>query len=138
MTDQPGTEHTDCTDCTALPGPNNTRIMSVKAGGRVSEVWHTPDCPALTVLQINWEEGAKRVHEQDAWAKGIFPAAHERLKQAAAAVAPDAAAKPFVDALTELVQAQADTRGHVVLHQWAEILERRFPPELPDPNHTTE
>ncbi|MFF8036208.1 hypothetical protein [Streptomyces sp. NPDC016626] len=47
-------------------------------------------------------------------------------------------AQPFVDALTELVQAQADTTGFVVLHRWVEILERHFPPQLPDPEHTTE
>lgn len=29
-------------------------------------------------------------------------------------------AQPFVDALTELVQAQADTTGFVVLHRWVE------------------
>ncbi|MFE7794245.1 hypothetical protein [Streptomyces sp. NPDC057460] len=33
---------------------------------------------------------------------------------------------------------QADTTGIVVLHRWVEILERHFPPELPDPDHTTE
>jgi hypothetical protein len=37
----------------------------------------------------------------------------------------------------ELVQAQADTTGFVVLQQWVEMLERRFPPALPDPDHTT-
>ncbi|MGW0315468.1 hypothetical protein [Streptomyces flavidovirens] len=40
-----------------------------------------------------------------------------------------------------LVQAQAgttSTTGFVVLHEWAEILERNFPPQLPDPDHTTE
>ncbi|WP_327241232.1 hypothetical protein [Streptomyces sp. NBC_01320] len=46
--------------------------------------------------------------------------------------------QPFVDALSELVQAQADTTGIVVLHRWAEILEWHFPPELPDPDRTTE
>ncbi|MFF2410048.1 hypothetical protein [Streptomyces sp. NPDC058092] len=47
--------------------------------------------------------------------------------------------QPFVDALTELVQAQADTAGFVVLHRWAEILERHFPSQLPgaDPKGTT-
>lgn len=38
----------------------------------------------------------------------------------------------------ELVQAQADTTGFIDLHKWAEILERHFPPEFPDPDHTTE
>jgi hypothetical protein len=59
-----------------------------------------------------------------------------RLKRAAA-LPPGPAAVPFVGAPTELVQAQADTTGFVVLHQWAEILERYFPPELPDPDRTT-
>ncbi|CAM5732813.1 hypothetical protein SMICM304S_07329 [Streptomyces microflavus] len=44
--------------------------------------------------------------------------------------------QPFVDALTELVQAQAGTTGFVVLNRW-EILERHFPPRLPHPDHTT-
>ncbi|MFE1613250.1 hypothetical protein ACFW7P_31490 [Streptomyces albidoflavus] len=48
------------------------------------------------------------------------------------------AAQPFLDALTDLVQAQADTAGFVVLRRWVEILERHFPPQLPDPGHTTE
>ncbi|WP_176709909.1 hypothetical protein [Streptomyces sp. Wb2n-11] len=43
----------------------------------------------------------------DAWAKEIFPVAHERLKQAAAALSPGTPAQPFVDALTELAQARA-------------------------------
>ncbi|MFF8973670.1 hypothetical protein [Streptomyces sp. NPDC014995] len=47
-------------------------------------------------------------------------------------------AQPFVEALAELVRAQADTTGFVVLPRWAEILERHFPPELPDPDCTTE
>ncbi|MFK4804125.1 hypothetical protein ACI3K5_36250 [Streptomyces sp. MPA0124] len=40
--------------------------------------------------------------------------------------------------MTELVQAQAGTTGFVVLHRWVEILERHFPLQLPDPEHTTE
>ncbi|MFJ2938397.1 hypothetical protein ACIO8G_37310 [Streptomyces sp. NPDC087219] len=138
MTDKPETERIDCTDCFALPGPDNTRISYVKAAGGISETWHTPRCPALTIMEINWEEGSKRVKEQQEWAEGVFPAAHERLKQAAAAIPAGTAAQPFVAALTELVQAQADTDGFVVLHRWAEILERHFPPELPDPDHTAE
>ncbi|MEV6250626.1 hypothetical protein AB0M38_31265 [Streptomyces sp. NPDC051742] len=134
MTDKPETERVDCTDCFALPGPDNTRIMYVKTGGGVSETWHTPDCPALAIMQINMAEGSKRVRERDAWARGVFPAAHERLRKAAAALPAGTAAQPFADALSELVQAQADTTGFVVLHRWAEILERHFPPELPDPD----
>ncbi|MEW2498498.1 hypothetical protein AB0942_33950 [Streptomyces nodosus] len=42
---------------------------------------------------------------------GASPYRHERLKQAATALPRGAAAQLFVDALTELVQAQADTTG---------------------------
>ncbi|MFC9654173.1 hypothetical protein [Streptomyces sp. NPDC056937] len=42
-------------------------------------------------------------------------------------MSPGTPAQPFVDALTELVQAQADATGFVVLHRWVEILERHFP-----------
>ncbi|MFF3787187.1 hypothetical protein [Streptomyces sp. NPDC001933] len=138
MTDKPETEHIDCTDCYALPGPDNSHTAYVKTDGRVCATWHTPDCPALTIMRINLEEGTRRFQEQDEWAQGVFPAAHERLRKAAAAMPADTAAQPFIDALTELVQAQADTTGSVLLHQWAEILERYFPPELPDTEHTTE
>ncbi|MEW5542718.1 hypothetical protein AB1339_34360 [Streptomyces cyaneofuscatus] len=88
-------------------------------------------------MQISWEADSRRSKNQDAWAKDVFPAVCERLKQAAAAMPPGTPAQPFVDALTELVQAQADTTGFVVLHRWAEILERHFPPQSPDPDHTT-
>lgn len=43
-----------------------------------------------------------------------------------------------LDALAELVQAQADTTGFVVLHRWVEILERHFPPRLPSPDNVAE
>ncbi|MGA5566635.1 hypothetical protein ACPCUV_36460 [Streptomyces platensis] len=134
MSETPGTERNLCPDCLAGPGPANTCI----GVGLPMEVWHTPDCPQFTIMQINWEAGARRIKEQDAWAKGVFPAAHERLKQAAAAMPPGTVAQPFIDALTELVQAQADTTGFVILHQWAQILDRHFPPELPDLDRTTE
>lgn len=138
MTDHPKTERIDCPECHALPGPDNTRISYVKAAGGISETWHTPDCPDLAIMRINVEEGSRQVREREEWARGVFPAAHERLRKAAAALPPGTAAQPFVDALAELVQAQANTTGFVVLHSWAEILERHFPPDLPDPGHTTE
>ncbi|MDX3131396.1 hypothetical protein PV367_16795 [Streptomyces europaeiscabiei] len=128
------TEGEVCADCKAGPSPENARV----GGGTPYEMWHTPDCPTYVIMRINWEAGSRRVEEQEAWAKEVFPAAFERLKQAAAAIPPGTAAQPFVDALTELVQAQADTTGFVVLRRWAEILERHFPPELPDPDYTTE
>ncbi|MFB6772670.1 hypothetical protein [Streptomyces sp. NPDC056337] len=128
------TEGEVCPDCKAGPGRENACL-----GVRTPyQMWHTPDCPQWTIMQIDWEAGSRRIKEQDAWAKEIFPAAHERLKQAAEAAVPGTPAQPFIDALTELVQAQADTTGFVVLHQWVEILERHFPPVLPDPDRTTE
>ncbi|WP_399897797.1 hypothetical protein ACGH7X_41725 [Streptomyces sp. BBFR51] len=47
---------------------------------------------------------------------------------------PGTPTQPFIDALVELVQAQADTTGFVVLHRWAQILERHFPRSFPTPN----
>ncbi|WP_406251943.1 hypothetical protein [Streptomyces cyaneofuscatus] len=122
-----------CPDCEAGPGPDNACV----GVGLPIQMWHTPNCPQWTLMQITWEADSRRSKNQNAWAKDAFPAACERLKQAAGAMPPGTPAQPFVDALTELVQAQADTTGFVALHRWAEILERHFPPQLPDPNHTT-
>ncbi|MFF4700003.1 hypothetical protein [Streptomyces chattanoogensis] len=133
MTNGPEAECVDCTDCFALPRPENTRIAFVKSSGGISETWHLPDCPHLAIMKISFAEGSRRVRQQGEWARGVFPAVHERLKQAVAAMPSGTESQPFADALTELVQAQADdTTGFVVLHRWVEILERHFPPELPD------
>ncbi|WP_369384119.1 hypothetical protein [Streptomyces sp. cg36] len=136
MTGKPEIERVDCTDCFAMPGPDNTRIAHLKTGGGMSETWHTPDCPALAIMKITMEEGGRRIREQEAWARGVFPSAHARLKEAAAGLPPGSAAQPFVDALTELVQAQADATGFLILPHWVEILERHFPPQLPDLERT--
>jgi hypothetical protein len=111
------TEGELCPDCKAGPSPENACVER----GLPIQMWHTPDCPQWTIMQIDWEASSRRVKEQDEWAKGVFPAAAERLKQAAAAIEPGTAAQPFIDALTELVQGQASTSGFVVLHRWAEI-----------------
>ncbi|MER6478410.1 hypothetical protein [Streptomyces filamentosus] len=116
------------------PGPEN----ACAGLGMPIQMWHTPDCPQWTIMQINFEAGSRRIEEQHAWAEGVFPPAHERLRQAAAAMPPGTPAQLFIDALTERVQAQADTIKFVVLHRWAEILERHFPPQLPDPQNTAE
>ncbi|MBB5940314.1 hypothetical protein [Streptomyces zagrosensis] len=128
------TEGELCADCQAGPGARNACV----GVGQPIQMWHSPDCPQWTVMQINAEASSRRVKEQDAWAKDIFPTTHDRLKRAAAAIEPGTPAQPFIDALTELVQAQADTTGFVVLHRWTEILERHFPPQLPDPDHVME
>ncbi|MER6237655.1 hypothetical protein ABT185_16560 [Streptomyces clavifer] len=123
-----------CPDCQAGPRPENACV-----GVRTPyEMWHTPDCPQWTVMQIGWEAGSRRIKEQDAWAKDVFPPAAERLMLAAAAMPPGTPAQPFIDALTELVQEQAGTTGFVVLHRWVEILERHFPPHLPSPDNVAE
>ncbi|WP_327250067.1 hypothetical protein [Streptomyces sp. NBC_01320] len=137
MSDHPDMERVDCTDCFALPGPDNTRVLSARAGGMLGEVWHMPDCPQFTIMRIMGEEGCKRVLEEEVWATGVFHAARERLQQAFAALPADTAVQPFVGALTELVQAQADTTGFAMLHRWAEILDRHFPPSFPDSDRTT-
>ncbi|MFL0021400.1 hypothetical protein ACJBCE_00465 [Streptomyces sp. NBUL23] len=129
------TEGDVCPDCKA-PGPGRDNVCL--AVGTPYQMWHTPDCPQWTIMQIDWEAGSQRMEEQGAWAKETFPTAHERLKQAAAAMPPGTLAQPFIDALTELVQAQADATGFVVLHQWAEIQERHFPPHLPSPDNVAE
>lgn len=128
------TEGELCPDCEAGPGPRNACV----GVGLPIQMWHTPDCPQWTVMQINLEAGSRRIEEEGAWAEEAFPAAHQRLRLAAAAMVPGTPAQPFVDALVELVQAQADTTGFVGRHEWARILERHFPPYLPDAGHTTE
>ncbi|MFD8939239.1 hypothetical protein ACFV0R_28985 [Streptomyces sp. NPDC059578] len=128
------TEGELCPDCMAGPSPENACVGVALP----IEMCHNPHCPQWTSMQIAFEDGSRPVKEQDAGAKGVFPAAHQRLQQAAAAVPPGTPAQPFIDALIELVQAQADTTGFVVRHRWAEVLERYFPPQLPDPEHTTE
>ncbi|MFE9181684.1 hypothetical protein ACFYN5_36360 [Streptomyces sp. NPDC007126] len=64
-----------CPDCKAGPGRENACL----GVGTPYQMWHTPDCPQWTIMQIEWEAGSRRIKEQDAWAKEIFPAAHERL-----------------------------------------------------------
>ncbi|MGW0315150.1 hypothetical protein [Streptomyces flavidovirens] len=121
-----------CPDCLAGPDPGNDRV------GRWlgMEIWHTPDCPQFTIMKINWEAGSRRIKEQDEWAEGVFPAAHERLQQAGAAMRPGTA---------RAVHLCSDRTGpgtgrHHRLRRpapLAEILERHFRPQLPDPDHTT-
>jgi hypothetical protein len=128
-----------CTDCRATPENMDTRIISARkdeATGAyyTTETWHTKDCPQFIVDQILMEDGARRAKEREAWMKVAFPAAHERLKAAAAAVEDNEAAAPFVAALTELVAQQAKDLGHFVPpDRWAEILDQHFPPAGEEP-----
>ncbi|GFN09352.1 hypothetical protein Smic_79080 [Streptomyces microflavus] len=84
-------------------------------------------------MQITWEADSRRSKNQDAWAKDIFPAVCERLKQAAAAMPSGTPSQPFVDALTELVQAQAGTTGFVVLNRWGRSWNATSRPDCPTP-----
>jgi hypothetical protein len=115
-----------------VPAPSDSGPRHRRGRSAVTETWHTPGCPQYTVDRILLEDGARRVKEQDAWAKSAFPAAHERLQAAATPLAGDATAAPFVAALTQLVQAQADRLerggGFVGLYEWTFILERHFRP----------
>ncbi|MCX4743912.1 hypothetical protein OG455_36715 [Kitasatospora sp. NBC_01287] len=120
----------DCQDCQARPDSGDVRTLSVGQDMAVTEIWHTDKCPTYTIERILLEAGAAKVKEQDARAKEAFPIAHQRLQEAAAAVPADNVAAPFVTALLELVQAQADHTGRfVTLPTWTEILDRNFPPQ---------
>ncbi|MFJ2110661.1 hypothetical protein ACIOEX_01810 [Streptomyces sp. NPDC087850] len=122
-----------CPDCQGVPARDAARVGSMGTDLQFTETWHRPDCPTYLAERARLDDGARRVKEQAAWATAAFGPAHERLQAAAAAVAGDSAAAPFVAALTQLVQAQADTTGFVVLHKWVGILDQHFPPEHPNP-----
>jgi hypothetical protein len=80
------------------------------------------------------EDGVRRAKEQEARAQEAFPAARERVLHALMShkFAPEA--EPFVAALAELVEAQAEDTGRfVTLDRWAEILDRNFPPKGEEP-----
>jgi hypothetical protein len=120
----------ECEDCHAEPGPDNSRVSYVAPEGNIVETWHLPDCASHRTFLLLMEESARTVKEQDAWAKTALPAAQARMVAAAAALPEEVAASPFVAALLDLVQAQADVldRGaFVVHHRWAEILDQHFP-----------
>lgn len=129
--EQPSTRRRiDCQDCRAEPDSGDVHTISVGRDMTVTETWHTDKCPTYTIERILLEASAAKVKEQDARAQDAFPAAHQRLRDSAAAVPAGAAAGPFVAALLELVQAQArDTGRFVTLPTWAKILERHFPPK---------
>ncbi|MFD3441669.1 hypothetical protein ACFWU3_29675 [Streptomyces sp. NPDC058685] len=121
----------ECEGCKAGPGRDNVRIVMVNKGRSITETWHLPDCPDHLVNRIYLEDSARRVQEEQAWAEGVFPSAHARLREAAAALTAGDPAAPIAAALCELVQAQAERAGCVTLAEWARILERHFPPHLP-------
>ncbi|WSQ15229.1 hypothetical protein OG604_50300 [Streptomyces sp. NBC_01231] len=54
------------------------------------------------VRLVACESGSRRTKEQDTWAKEVFPAVHEPLRQAAAEIEPGTPAQAFIEALTEL------------------------------------
>ncbi|MFE0257534.1 hypothetical protein [Streptomyces sp. NPDC059010] len=78
-----------------------------------------------------FDEIRRSVQGEEARAQHRFAAAQQRLREAAAPLAEGTEAAPFVAALTNLVQAQADRLkadgGHITSHRWAKILERHFP-----------
>ncbi|MEJ8652702.1 hypothetical protein WKI65_32720 [Streptomyces sp. MS1.AVA.3] len=122
-------EFVECDNCHASPQEAHSRVY---LGGRVTS--HTEDCVTHAIEMINGEDGARRVREQDKWAKRNFPPAYERLRAAAEALPHgDTEAAPFVAALLQLAVAQASTTGFVVLEKWVDVLDAHFPPEHPEP-----
>jgi hypothetical protein len=123
-----------CPDCLATEANRDSRVTSVRKDEPDGEyytvvTWHTDNCPAHTVERILMEDGAHRAKEQSEWGRKEFPLAWDRLKTAAAEAAIDGAGAPFVAALLELVEAQGQDLGRIVLpERWAEILNRHFPP----------
>jgi hypothetical protein len=123
-----------CPDCQATEANMDARTISVgqdpDTGRMFTEVtWHLDDCPKYTVDRILTEDGVRRAKEQSEWGRKEFPLARDRLKAAAAEATVSDAAAPFVAALLELVNAQGDDLGRIVLpERWAEILNRHFPP----------
>ena len=122
-----------CPDCQATEANMDHRITSLHQGETDDDyyavvTWHTEDCPTYTVERILSEEGVRRAKEQSEWGRREFPGAHERVKAAAADV--DAGtAGPFVSALLDLVNAQGEDLGRIVLpERWVEILNKHFPP----------
>lgn|GEM_PF-4896016 len=127
-----------CTDCEATEENMDARIISVREDPDTGcyftlVTWHLDTCPTYTVDRILSEEGVRRAKEQGEWAQREFPAAQERMRQAAAGIDADEAA-PFVAALLELVNAQGEDLGRFVpAERWAEILNRHFPPPGGEP-----
>ncbi|WP_327592470.1 hypothetical protein [Streptomyces chartreusis] len=128
-----------CPDCQATEGDRDARIMTAGKDpetGRMftSVTYHHDTCTAYTVDQILMEDGVRRAKEQTEWGQKEFPLAYERLIAAVAGAKLDQAAFPFVEALVELVEAQGKDLGRVVLpEQWAEILNKHFPPAANEP-----
>ncbi|NUS22693.1 MAG: hypothetical protein HOV92_00490 [Streptomyces sp.] len=123
-----------CPDCQATEANMDARTISVgqdpKTGRMFTEVtWHLDDCPKYTVDRILTEDGVRRAKEQSEWGRTEFPAAHGRLIKAVMKGQFDETAAPFVEALVELVEAQGEDLGRILLPaRWAEILNKHFPP----------
>jgi len=123
-----------CPDCQATEFNKDSRIIMAKKNEVTGEyytvvTWHTDDCPKHTIDRILMADGARKVKEQDEWAREALPAAFDRIRQAAAAARGDAAAAPFAEALVALVAQQAEDLGcFVPPYRWAKVLEQYFPP----------
>ena|ERR1051325_2861286 len=133
-----------CPDCHATESNRDARIIGAGEDPKTGRMfttttYHHDDCPAYTIYRIRMEDGVRRAKEESEWGRREFPAAHERLRRAVMSVKADEVAQPFVGALVELVEAQGENLGRVVLpHRWAEILNKHFPadPVRPDEEPT--
>lgn len=133
MSDRERREET-CPDCQATAENWDSRVTGIgkdpDTGAMYATVtWHAEDCPTYTVQQILAEDSVRRTKERSEWGRKAFPVAHERLLRAVGRGSFDESAMPFVEALVELVEAQGEDLGRIVLpERWAEILDRHFPP----------
>jgi hypothetical protein len=122
-----------CPDCHATPENRDARIITAskdKTTGEyyTVETWHSSDCPAYTINQILMEDGVRRAKERSEWGHKAFPAAYERVMRAGVSQQFEAHARPFVAALLQLLDEQAEDLGRFVpFERWAEILNEHFP-----------
>ncbi|MET9069460.1 hypothetical protein [Streptosporangium sandarakinum] len=123
-----------CPTCQAGPDRANALVLSTGEVGLI-RTWHTPDCADHLEWERRMEAGAEEVRRKDEWAAVAFPAACARLREALGALSVEERAAPFVAALAEVVELQAvrqaDRGGFVTLPEWAQILDRHFPPSQP-------
>ncbi|WP_433259469.1 hypothetical protein ACQPYK_50350 (plasmid) [Streptosporangium sp. CA-135522] len=124
-----------CPTCQAGPDrATNTLVVSSDEVG-IIETWHTPDCADHLEWERQVQISVEEVRREQEWAEVTFPAASARLQEALRALPVEQRATPFVAALAEVVELQAIKQagrgGFVGLEEWAQILERHFPPAQP-------
>ncbi|MEV4285693.1 hypothetical protein AB0K40_09315 [Nonomuraea bangladeshensis] len=107
-------------------------IMSAGKDGGVVHQLHASDCGAYLEWHLWMEIGAEQVRQEEEHAERLFPDAVTRFQTALQTLPAEHADSPFVKALAELVTLKAQrfhgSGGFVILPEWADILDRHFPP----------